>query len=538
MSTFYPMFKMQSKLLIIVICLTILSSVMGIVIMKFINEYLLTNAESINFTLIIFTGLILLYLILTTLAQIVISLLGHKIVFNLRTHLLKQILNSRFEWIKRIDKSKIIASLTNDIQHISFAFVRLPELVQGGLFVLLICGYMAYLSMSLFLIIVIWLIATIIGGNWSVKRVYHHLKSVRQQNDDIHAHYESSLEGFKELSLNQHRKHQLYQDFIQANEKVRNHSLFADTYHAFAGNFTNVMMLMAVGIIFYLSVYHQWASFQDATTIALALLFIRGPLITAVGAFPTMMQAHVAFKAIEALKLSPLTDCNTDELNFTNWQKIQFHRVSYQYDNNAFSLKPIDFTLHRGEVIFVIGKNGSGKSTLSYLLSGLYMPTNGYIILDQTIISEKNITSYHQLFSSVFTDFYLFTHLMRGDGEKANTTMINQWLTDLQLNNKVAINGSELNTTQLSQGQRKRLALLVAALEQKSILILDEWAADQDPNFRKVFYENLLPILKNQGYTIFAISHDDKYFEHADRIIEMTDGQLHELSSSPQRRTL
>jgi putative ATP-binding cassette transporter len=74
--------------------------------------------------------------------------------------------------------------------------------------------------------------------------------------------------------------------------------------------------------------------------------------------------------------------------------------------------------------------------------------------------------------------------------------------------------------------------LLTAALEQRNILVLDEWAADQDPEFRKVFYERLLPILKAQGYTIFAISHDDKYFHLADRIVRMHQGVLQELSAA------
>ncbi|UOO91390.1 ATP-binding cassette domain-containing protein [Vitreoscilla stercoraria] len=186
----------------------------------------------------------------------------------------------------------------------------------------------------------------------------------------------------------------------------------------------------------------------------------------------------------------------------------------------------MDFTLQRGETVFLIGQNGSGKSTLSLLLSGLYLPTSGHIEVDDTTIDANNRWAYRQYFSSVFTDVHLFSHLLSGDGQLADTNLIHAWLQHLRMHNKTEIVDGHIQNTALSQGQKKRLGLLIAAVEQRPVLILDEWAADQDPHFRKVFYEQLLPLLKQQGHTIFAISHDDKYFHHADRIIQMHQGKL------------
>ena len=70
--------------------------------------------------------------------------------------------------------------------------------------------------------------------------------------------------------------------------------------------------------------------------------------------------------------------------------------------------------------------------------------------------------------------------------------------------------------------------MVVAYLEQRPFLVFDEWAADQDPVFKEVFYRQLLPELKAAGKTVFVISHDDKYFDCADKLLRMEHGQLAE----------
>jgi putative ATP-binding cassette transporter len=215
---------------------------------------------------------------------------------------------------------------------------------------------------------------------------------------------------------------------------------------------------------------------------------------------------------------------------FDNWQSIALKNITYTYSQSQskppFAVGPIDLTLERGETVFLIGANGSGKSTLFMLLSGLYLPVSGGLWVDGEEVNSETRSSYRELFSSVFSDFYLFQHLLDGFGQDVENDLINEWLAHLQLSEKAKVENNRILNTQLSQGQRKRLALLIAVLEQRSILILDEWAADQDPYYRQIFYEQILPILKQKGYTVFAISHDDKYFQHADRIIQMDQGIL------------
>jgi len=178
--------------------------------------------------------------------------------------------------------------------------------------------------------------------------------------------------------------------------------------------------------------------------------------------------------------------------------------------------------------LFLTGGNGSGKSTFGKLLTGLYTPDKGSIKLADKTISNTNRRWYRNCFSTIFSDFFLFEQVLDKQGKLADDGAIRQFIEKLQLQNKVTTKNGILSTTNLSQGQRKRLALLLVYLEDSPICLFDEWAADQDPHFRNYFYTELLPDLKKQGKTVIVISHDDRYFHLADRVIKFDNGQIDE----------
>ena len=205
-------------------------------------------------------------------------------------------------------------------------------------------------------------------------------------------------------------------------------------------------------------------------------------------------------------------------------------------DHASTILKSVNLTLNRGDVVFLIGANGSGKSTLAKIITGIFTPTTGTIQVDDQAIDLQSNAHYRQRFSAIFSDQHLFKQLIGHQGDSPDMTLVNDWLHKLNLQDKIEITEGQLSTDKLSQGQRKRLAMLIAVAEQKDILLLDEWAADQDPAFRRVFYQTLIPELKALGKTLFIISHDDGYFEHADRLLLMKEGQLIELNDKDRQR--
>jgi putative ATP-binding cassette transporter len=197
---------------------------------------------------------------------------------------------------------------------------------------------------------------------------------------------------------------------------------------------------------------------------------------------------------------------------------------------SVFRLGPVDLEARAGEILFIVGGNGSGKSTLLKALTGLYHPQSGSITLDDTLLAQDSAVWYRSHFAAVFSEYHLFERLY-GLYDVA-PERVRELLATMQISDKTAFENGRFTTLDLSHGQRKRLALLVAILEDRPILVLDEWAADQDPPFRRYFYEELLPSLKREGRTIIAVTHDDKYFGMADRVVKMEYGEFVPVASS------
>lgn len=516
-----------------VMAASLANALLGVGVIAFINQRLIAGAADSLSALPVFFGLIALLLVIALVAQLGLTVLGHHFVYGLRTRLVKQILDTDIARLEAIGSAALLASLSADIRNVTIAFVRLPELVQGVVLTLASIAYLGWLSWPILLITAAWIIVTLAVGAWLVRRVYAHLNAVREAEDALYSDYETILHGRKELALNRARAADVYHRRFERHAKTyRAHVIRADTYHLSANNWANIMMLGAIGLVFFLANTLGWADNATAATYALTLLFLRTPMIQAVGALPTLLNAQVAFNKLAGLALAPARPGFEAAAAGPAWQQLVLRDIGFDYAGGGFSIGPIDLTLTRGELVFIIGGNGSGKTTFARLLTGLTAPTRGTIRLDDTPIDPADRTQLRGLFSAVFTDFYLFDRLLGNDGQDADEALVRDWLARLGLTDKLSRDGMQLLDTQLSQGQRKRVALLAALAEQRDILLLDEWAADQDPAFRRVFYQELLPAFAAAGHTVIAISHDDHYFEHADRLLEMRAGQLHELTGT------
>jgi len=201
------------------------------------------------------------------------------------------------------------------------------------------------------------------------------------------------------------------------------------------------------------------------------------------------------------------------------------HSYHHEKDDSHFTLGPMNLTFRPGELVFIVGGNGSGKSTLAKIIIGLYPPESGEIRLDGRNIANANRDDYRQLFSAVFSDFYVFESLL-GLSAANLDAQAQHFLTELHLDHKVKVRDGKLSRVDLSQGQRKRLALLTAYLEDRPYYLFDEWASDQDPQFMEIFYRQILPDLKERGKAVVVITHDDRYFSVADRVIKLDYGKL------------
>jgi putative ATP-binding cassette transporter len=299
-----------------------------------------------------------------------------------------------------------------------------------------------------------------------------------------------------------------------------------------AGSWGKLLFFFAIGFVLFVLPKLLTLSPQALAGYILTFTYLMTPMDDIVNNFPVISRANISFLKIESLGLS-LADraevSTAPAAIASDWHRLELKAVTYPYgneqDDSSFTLGPIDLVFQPGELVFMVGGNGSGKSTLAKLITGLYIPETGEILLDGQPITNENREWYRQHFAVVFSDFYLFERLLgvdRGNGG----AIAQDYLKQLRLDHKVTIADGRFSTTALSQGQRKRLALLTAYLEDRPIYLFDEWAADQDPIFKEFFYTELLSKLKAKEKTVLVISHDDHYFHLGDRIIKLDQGQV------------
>ncbi|MGB2058958.1 multidrug ABC transporter permease/ATP-binding protein [Alcanivorax sp.] len=538
------LFSGRKATFVAVVVLSVLSALLSVAVLAFISQRLLAGGAELGMVLMQFALLLLALLATATGAQVTLHRLGHRMVYGLRRDLVRRVLATDIEQLEKVGGPPLLAALSTDTRNLTIAFVHLPELVYGAALSVAALSWLAWLSPALFAVTVVWLVATAGMGIWLVGRINFHVGKVREGDDHLYQDYQAMIDGRKELALNRARAARFYQEEFDDHARAyRDHVTRADIFNGVAGNMANVLMLALIGVLFYLASGLGWASANTASVFALTILLLRTPLIGAVAALPTLLAARVSLKKLAGLQLAEGNiDFAPKGESLAGFKQLSLKGACYRYPDQdgvaGFEVGPLDLTVKRGELIFIQGGNGSGKSTFARLLTGLYRPLQGTLSVDGQPITEDNRGAYRQLFSSVFTDFYLFNRLLQGDGAEVRVDEVDDWLKTLGMQHKVRQADGRLSDIRFSQGQRKRLALLMAVMEQRDCLLLDEWAADQDPQFRQFFYHALLPRLQAQGKTIIAITHDDHYFDRADRLLKMDAGQLIELDGQSARHSV
>ena len=535
MSLLLLTFRQHRLRILLVLASSTASAALNVAVIAFINERLIRDAVS-GSALLHFALLLTALLVVSASSQMAMSTLGHRVVYGLRRTLVKRVLDTDVERLEAVGLARLLASLSADTTHITIAFNSLPALLYGVALSIGGFGYLASLSPRLAGATLICLTSTIAVAWQLLKRTHREARQARDAEDRLYEDYQATVEGRKELALNRDRARLVYdEEFDEHAKQNRDHEIRADVFNGLNDNWVNVMVLGAIGVDFFLARALGWADTAVAATYALTLLFLRAPVTSVVNALPALVSGSVALAKVNELSLADYkADFGERSLEpLAGFQTIVLDALSYRYPSVAgetgFVVGPVDLTLKRGEIVFLIGANGSGKSTVARLLTGLYRAHGGAIRVDGTLVGEAGVAEFRRLFSSVFSDFHLFGRLIGQGGGKPSGVATARWLDLLAMRGKAKIEDDVLTDLRLSQGQRKRLALLSALLEQRPVLVLDEWAADQDPAFRHHFYTQLVPALKAEGRTIVAISHDERYFDTADRILKVDGGRLVEV---------
>lgn len=497
----------------------------------------LTNAYPLTLEIIGFFFAIMLLAIGADLASkwLMMGALGG-MGYQLRMALVRQLLAKPYPQIEAMGTARLQAVFVEDTQQILLALYQIPSLAAAVSTLIGSLLYLGWLSPTLLSFLALLAIPTLGGYGLLQNRGAAALKVAYQKQNQAHQYYQALVAGIKELKLHSGRRYAFLTELLQPTAaQSQQQSTISYKWRYMANTWSQsiyfVFILAVLGVAAW-----QPANGAVIATYALLILYMKSAVN---GLLTDTMQwytANMACRQLERLgfvltspnaPLEPPTRPAPVSPTIMNPLQIELREVVYQYKERAaerrFTLGPLNLAMQSGEIIFLTGDNGSGKTTLVKLLTGLYTPDAGTIYWDGQPVVAQTLEEYQQLFAVIFADFYLFEQLL---GLDVLDQHAQYYLNKFQLQQKLVIHDGVFSTTDLSQGQRKRLALLTAYFENRPIYVFDEWAAGQDPEFREVFYRQLLPELKARGKIVIVSSHDENYYMVADQLIKLDYGQM------------
>jgi putative ATP-binding cassette transporter len=496
----------------------------------------LSHHGSITSTLVYtFLGLAGLAMITRAGSALLLARIGTSALFQLRMGLSRQILGVPLRRLEEVGAPRLLGILTDDVLNITNAVANLPLICVNVAGLLTCLVFLAWLSWVLFLSVVVLIVLGIVTYQLPFYAASRHFVAARKEHNNILSHLRSLIFGIKELKINRMRRKVFLSELLEGSaDRFQAHSMSAMKIYILGATWGEMLSFITIGLLVFVAPHLTLVSTSTLTAFVLVLIYVMEPLQFIMNQGPTMSKASVALKNVESMGLTLAKndseeDAEVQALAKPSWNSIDLKQVAFSYERDdgegKFAVGPFDLTLTPGKLVFITGGNGSGKTTLAKLLVGLYRPEHGRILLDGMEIGDKDRDNFRQYFSAVFSDFYLFDSFL-GLEQQHLDSKATAYLQRLQLSHKVKVTDGTLSTVDLSQGQRKRLALLTAYLEDRHIFLFDEWAADQDATFKDIFYYQILPELKARRKAVIVISHDERYYEVADRVIKLENGQI------------
>ncbi len=487
-----------------------------------------------------FIGLCALLPVFRISSQILLLHLSQKSMLQARLQLARRILAAPLRQLENVGPHRLMTVLTSDLGQIVDALSQLPMMFMHLAIVLGCLGYLGYLSPTALSYVVLFMIVGVATYRFPIGRGLVFFERVRKEMDGLLKNLRALTEGTKELKMHTLRRETYMVDVESNARRLQRDARSGGILFALAASWGQVLFFIILGLMVFVVPKGQEMPSSTQVGIALVLFQLMTPLEVLLNMLPVLGRSVISARAVERLGLSLAQEAGevqgvvrgAKDLD-PDWGSIELAGLRHTYraegtggESESFTLGPVDLSFTPGEIIFLVGGNGSGKTTLAKILLGLYPPEEGEIRFAGRPVTDANRAEYRDHFAVVFSDFFLFDRLVGGGEIDQLDADALRYLERLRLTSKVKVEGGRLSTIELSQGQKKRLALLAAYLEDRPIYLFDEWAADQDPFFKQIFYRELLPELKMRGKTVFVISHDDRYYDVADRLIKLDAGKV------------
>jgi putative pyoverdin transport system ATP-binding/permease protein len=512
-----------------------LSGLSSIGLLALIN-YILQKPEYSSFTIgLAFIALLTGKIVMTSLSQFAMVRFTQDAIFDLCMTLCRKLTQAPFRLLEGKGTGPTLSIFTDDVMALAWAFQNVPQLIINVAVLAGGAAYLAWLSLNAFVAVAAMMLVGAVIYKYLHDRAFVAIYAARDCRSTLLSHLRTLVDGLKELLMHRGRRDAFLADRIGATiDELRRQNVAATRQYALAEAWTQSIFYGVIGIVLIVVPMRLAAPREVITGYVLALLYLMNPFWGIISTLPTFARGQVAMDKIQKFGVSldstivttdQRLDPPEDNVSVVEMKNAQFGYTERQNGEDTFVLGPLDFTWKRGQVVFLVGGNGSGKSTFAKLVCGLYLPGGGEICLQGHALTSANQDWFRQHFSVVFSDYHLFNELLgiqRQDLDQDATEALRLF----QLNGKVEVKDGKFSTTDLSQGQRRRLALVTALMEDRPFYIFDEWAADQDPQYKEIFYKSLLPGLRKLGKGVLVITHDDRYFDIGDCVIQLEEGKI------------
>ncbi|KAF7767745.1 hypothetical protein PCIT_a3833 [Pseudoalteromonas citrea] len=481
--------------------------------------------DSIN---IVFFVLILSVLITKATSVILVNNIAKTAVAKLRVTLSDKINSMEVSQVEKIGYPKILNILTEDMSRVTSASLAIPMVLVSSMTAIGMLVYLAVLDFNIFSFTILSIVIGLFLFRLPVNRSKRHYNRSRDFRDAVQEGFRGLIYGSYELKLNREKsKRFLEKEIRKPIEGSLGSEKKGDFILHLAGNSSEVLCFFAIGGVVFLLPASNGLEQQSLYGVVMALLYITGPIASVLGLMQQLKMGEIALDRINKIYEIELVANESPNQVKLDWKALTLSNIKYAYstEEGSFSIGKINLSLERGKIYFIVGGNGSGKSTLSKVISLHYLPNEGTMKFDGQEISVSNLDAARNRIFVIYSSYYLFNTIYK-DLSDDDFLMIDKYLRLFKLEGKTDLIGNEFTTVKLSDGQRRRLALIIALVENRDIYILDEWAADQDPEFKDLYYDHILPELKQRGKTVIAITHDDRYFTYCDEVIKMENGQV------------
>ena len=465
---------------------------------------------------------------------------AERLIHKMRIRLFDLVRRTDLVTVTEIGHARLQGVLTQDTQVLAQILPMLVIGFQQSVMLLFLAAYLAWLS-PLACLLAFGFSGLAVAVRFArVKALRQSMQAAALAEGRVFDGLSALLRGFKEVRMSWLRADELAESVGAASQAAATANIALKTQWGRNYAVIEAMLFALVGLVVYVVPLLVAGFHEVVLPVTIAVLFISGPVSTISFVAPMVTQAELALEHIEtmAVKLSACAEALADETTGTLAgapSSIALHDAALSYRDaqgqSVFAVGPLSVEFNAGQIAFITGGNGSGKSTLMRLLTALIPLDQGCLMVDGAPLATAQMQDFRDKISAIFADFHLSRRIYNiKDGDPA---MVDFLLKRMEMQEKVSLSDGAFSTLDLSTGQRKRLALIVAELEDKPVIVLDEWAADQDPHFRRIFYEELLPAMKARGKIVICVTHDERWFPLADRIYRMDEGQIRALCRSP-----